>query len=86
MVVTVNYRLGTFGFFAHPELGQATDFGFADQQAALRRVRENARRFGGDPDRVTLAGQAATPPPTTSKPPGSRWRSCRRSTGADGGR
>ncbi|MBT2387329.1 carboxylesterase/lipase family protein [Streptomyces sp. ISL-11] len=58
MVVTVNYRLGIFGFFGHPELG-APDFGIADQQAALRWVRANAARFGGDPGRVTVFGESA---------------------------
>ncbi|MFJ3876141.1 carboxylesterase/lipase family protein [Streptomyces sp. NPDC090077] len=59
VVVTVNYRLGVFGFFGHPELGGAPDFGIADQQAALRWVRANAAGFGGDPGRVTLFGESA---------------------------
>ncbi|WP_330300076.1 carboxylesterase/lipase family protein [Streptomyces sp. NBC_00503] len=59
VVVTVNYRLGVFGLFAHPALGGAPDFALADQQAALRWVRANAARFGGDPDRVTLFGESA---------------------------
>ncbi|MFD8020671.1 carboxylesterase/lipase family protein [Streptomyces lavendulae] len=59
VVVTVNYRLGVFGFFGHPELGGAPDFGLADQQAALRWVRANAAAFGGDPARVTLFGESA---------------------------
>lgn len=59
VVVTVNYRLGIFGYFGHPGLGSAPPFGLADQQAALRWVRANAVRFGGDPDRVTLAGESA---------------------------
>lgn len=59
VVVTVNYRLGVFGFFGHPELGGAPDFGLADQQAALRWVRANAARFGGDPGRVTVFGESA---------------------------
>ncbi|MFD9569421.1 carboxylesterase/lipase family protein [Streptomyces sp. NPDC059982] len=59
VAVTVNYRLGVFGFFGHPELGGAPDFGLADQQAALRWVRANAARFGGDPDRVTVFGESA---------------------------
>ncbi|MFI9724479.1 carboxylesterase/lipase family protein [Streptomyces sp. NPDC052396] len=58
MVVTVNYRLGVFGFFGHPAL-DGSDFGFADQQAALRWVRANARAFGGDPGQVTLFGESA---------------------------
>ncbi|MFJ6718674.1 MULTISPECIES: carboxylesterase/lipase family protein [unclassified Streptomyces] len=59
VVVTVNYRLGIFGYFGHPELGSAPPFGLADQQAALRWVRANAERFGGDPGNVTLFGESA---------------------------
>ncbi|MFG2616724.1 carboxylesterase/lipase family protein [Streptomyces sp. NPDC048507] len=59
VAVTVNYRLGVFGFFGHPALGGAPDFGLADQQAALRWVRANAARFGGDPGRVTVFGESA---------------------------
>ncbi|MEV0991762.1 carboxylesterase family protein [Streptomyces sp. NPDC049949] len=59
VVVTVNYRLGIFGLFGHPSLGGAPDFAIADQQAALRWVRSNATRFGGDPSDVTLFGESA---------------------------
>ncbi|MBZ4318714.1 carboxylesterase/lipase family protein [Streptomyces huiliensis] len=59
VVVTVNYRLGVFGLFGHPGLGGAPDFTLADQRAALRWVRDNARRFGGDPRQVTLFGESA---------------------------
>ncbi|MFI1800204.1 carboxylesterase/lipase family protein [Streptomyces sp. NPDC020379] len=59
VVVTVNYRLSVFGFFGHPALGGAPDYGLADQQAALRWVRANAARFGGDPRDVTLFGESA---------------------------
>ncbi|MGW1772126.1 carboxylesterase/lipase family protein [Streptomyces sp. NPDC002104] len=63
VVVTVNYRLGALGYLAHPDLegprGESGNYGFLDQQAALRWVRSNARAFGGDPDRVTLFGQSA---------------------------
>lgn len=62
VVVTVNYRLGSVGFLAHPALGPAGEvgnYGFADQQAALRWVRDNIADFGGDPGRVTLAGESA---------------------------
>lgn len=59
VVVTVNYRLGVFGLFGHPELGGAPDFSLADQQAALRWVRANAKRFGADPRNVTVFGESA---------------------------
>ncbi|MEV7447076.1 carboxylesterase family protein [Streptomyces sp. NPDC091204] len=59
VVVTVNYRLGVFGLFAHPELGGAPDFALADQRAALRWVRANAERFGADPHDVTVFGESA---------------------------
>lgn len=59
VVVTVNYRLGVFGLFGHPELGGAPGFALADQQAALRWVRANADRFGGDPGNVTVFGESA---------------------------
>ena len=64
VVVTVNYRLGVFGFLAHPELTSAqpdapTNFGNLDQQAGLMWVRRNIAAFGGDPDCITIAGQSA---------------------------
>jgi para-nitrobenzyl esterase len=65
VVVTVNYRLGAFGFLAHPELTASSphrssgNYGLLDQLAALHWVRDNIAAFGGDPTRVTLAGQSA---------------------------
>jgi para-nitrobenzyl esterase len=65
VTVTVNYRLNIFGLFAHPELsaesphGCSGNYGFLDQNAALRWVRENIAAFGGDPTRVTIAGESA---------------------------
>jgi len=64
VVVTINYRLGALGFLAHPALasrpgGSAGNYGLMDQQAALRWVKRNIRRFGGNPNNVTIAGQSA---------------------------
>lgn len=58
VVVTVTYRLGILGFMPIPELG-AVNLGHHDQIAALRWVRQAIHAFGGDPDRVTVAGQSA---------------------------
>lgn len=60
--VSLNYRLGRFGFFAHPGLaaeGGGGNFGFLDQIAALKWVQANIARFGGDPARVTVFGESA---------------------------
>ena len=64
VVVTVNYRVGALGFLTHPEItAQQPDapanFGNLDQQAGLRWVQRNIAAFGGDPERVTIAGQSA---------------------------
>jgi para-nitrobenzyl esterase len=59
VVVTINYRVNVSGFLAHPELGTAANFGLLDVIAALRWTRDNIARFGGDPARVTIAGQSA---------------------------
>lgn len=65
VVVTINYRLGAMGFLATAGLdgevrdGVSGNFGMLDQQAALRWVRANIGRFGGDPGRVTIAGESA---------------------------
>ncbi|MEV4433134.1 carboxylesterase family protein [Streptomyces sp. NPDC049585] len=65
VVVTANYRLGAFGFLAHPGLtaedadAGSGNYGLLDQQAALRWVRANAAAFGGDAGRVTAGGQSS---------------------------
>ncbi len=65
VAVTVNYRLGIFGFMAHPELTQESphhasgNYGLLDQAAALQWIQQNIAAFGGDPKRVTIAGESA---------------------------
>lgn len=62
VVVTLNYRLGALGFLAHPALGPkgaVGNYGLQDQQAALRWVHDSISAFGGDPDKVTIAGESA---------------------------
>ena len=65
IVVTVNYRLGVFGFLAHPELTKESsahssgNYAFLDQIAALKWVQKNISAFGGDPSRVTIFGESA---------------------------
>lgn len=63
--VSMNYRVGIFGFFCHPTLSAESpskssgNYGLLDQIAALRWVQDNIKAFGGDPDNVTIAGQSA---------------------------
>ena len=63
VIVGVRYRLGIFGFLSHPKLtaeqGASGNYGLMDQLAALRWVRRNIARFGGDPANVTIAGESA---------------------------
>ena len=64
-MVSMNYRLGIFGFFAHPELARESghnasgNYGLLDQVAALKWVHDNIAAFGGDPDNVTIFGESA---------------------------
>jgi para-nitrobenzyl esterase len=65
VVVTFNYRVGVFGFLAHPELsresgrGTSGNYALLDQIAALRWVKANVAAFGGDPENVTIFGESA---------------------------
>lgn len=63
IVVTINYRLAALGFFAHPALtaenGSSGNYGILDQQAAMRWIKGNIEKFGGDPANITLMGQSA---------------------------
>ena len=65
VIVTMNYRLGTFGFLAHPELAKETgrsgsgNYGVMDAIAALQWIKKNISAFGGDPNNVTIAGESA---------------------------
>ena len=64
VVVTVNYRLNTFGFLCHLEItaeapNAPANFGLLDQQAGLRWVKRNIAAFGGDPENITIGGQSA---------------------------
>ena len=63
--VSINYRVGVFGFLAHPELSKESgvnasgNYGIMDQIAALKWIKDNISAFGGDPNNVTIAGQSA---------------------------
>ena len=66
VIVTINYRIGPFGFMAHPGLDAedpdyptSGNYGFEDQRVALEWVQRNIRAFGGDPEHVTLFGESA---------------------------
>jgi para-nitrobenzyl esterase len=65
VLVTINYRLGVFGFFAHPELTRESgrnasgNYGMLDQVAALQWVKDNIAAFGGNPGNVTIFGESA---------------------------
>ncbi len=63
--VSINYRVGVFGFMAHPDLTKESqhnssgNYGLMDQIAALKWIKNNIAAFGGDPEKVTIAGQSA---------------------------
>jgi len=63
--VSINYRVGVFGFLSHPELSSESEnkvsgnYGLLDQIAALAWIKKNIEAFGGDPLKVTIAGQSA---------------------------
>ncbi len=65
LVVSMNYRMGIFGFFSHPELDEESghdasgNYGLMDQVAALQWVKKNIALFGGDPENVTIFGESA---------------------------
>ena len=59
VVVTINYRLGPMGFMALEGSSLAGNQGLKDQLMALRWVKENIANFGGDPNRITIAGESA---------------------------
>ncbi|MCJ7835092.1 carboxylesterase family protein [Cuneatibacter sp. NSJ-177] len=65
VTVTINYRVGVYGFLAHPELtaenehASSGNYGLLDQIAALKWVRKNIAAFGGDPEQITIFGQSA---------------------------
>ena len=65
VAVTINYRLGVFGFFAHPALTKESphhasgNYALLDQSAALHWVKQNIAAFGGDPNKITIAGESA---------------------------
>ena len=74
VLVTANYRLGRFGFLAHPALSQehpggvSGNQGLRDQIAALEWVRDNIEQFGGDPNNVTIFGESLSMPPLQASP------------------
>ena len=65
VALTVNYRLGVFGLMSHPELTQESahhssgNYGLMDQAAAIQWVKNNIAAFGGDPNKITIAGESA---------------------------
>lgn len=65
IVVSMNYRMGRLGFFAHPALTEEApddprgNYGYMDQLAAIKWIKRNIAAFGGDPEKVTIFGESA---------------------------
>eukprot|EP01084_Bolivina_argentea_P008269 15480_1 len=59
IAVLINYRLGSFGYYYNERLNLTGNYGYYDQKAALKWVRENIDAFGGDPDRIVIGGESA---------------------------
>ncbi len=59
VIVLINYRLGAFGYYYNRDLGLTGNYGYLDQRKAVLWVKDNIDAFGGDPDRIFVAGESA---------------------------